>query len=335
MAELTGDLGTASVQNHDALHESNSSGCAVLIVVPTSCHSTSASKRSLQGDQYLDHAASRVERSHRLADDGAACGICGQFGPFTIVLSSLPEGNVPGSLLGAGKYFSGKPGKNSETPLFNHTESNSPSSVLGAGGPVYFSLPILQFAADGPPDGTTLPGYVSLFVHSEHGVSKRRNQVARLYDDIRPSLMAYLSGLGLSVDEAEDIIQECFLRLVRHLAKKQNEQNLRGWLFRVAHNLTMDLFREGKRYLAVTAEDDSVAFEIVDTSLSPEEIVIKREELRRVSAAMGRLTEQQRYAVLLRAEGLRYREISAVLGMPTQRIGELVQRALARLAGDI
>ena len=196
--------------------------------------------------------------------------------------------------------------------------------------------PILRFAADGPPQGTTLPGYVSLFVHSEHGVSKRRNQVAKLYDEIRPSLMAYLGGLGLSVDESEDIIQECFLRLVRHLANKRDEENLRGWLFRVAHNLTMDAFRAGKRYVAESAdEDDSPAHEITDTSLSPEEVVIKREELRRVWAAMGRLTQQQRHAVLLRAEGLRYREISAVLGMPTQRIGELVQRALARLAGEI
>jgi RNA polymerase sigma-70 factor (ECF subfamily) len=194
---------------------------------------------------------------------------------------------------------------------------------------------VLRFAADGPSHGTALPGYVSLFVHSENGVSKRRNQVARLYDEIRPSLMAYLGSLGLSVDESEDVIQECFLRLVRHLASKRDEENLRGWLFRVAHNLTMDLFRAGKRYVADNADDDSTFLEIADTALSPEEVVIKREELRRVWAAMGRLTQQQRYAVLLRAEGLRYREISAVLGMPTQRIGELVQRALARLAGEV
>jgi RNA polymerase sigma-70 factor, ECF subfamily len=208
--------------------------------------------------------------------------------------------------------------------------------VLGVAGSVSLISPILRFAADGPPHGTTLPGYVSLFVHSENGVSKRRNQVAKLYDEIRPSLMAYLGGLGLCVDESEDIIQECFLRLVRHLASKRDEVNLRGWLFRVAHNLTMDLFRAGKRYIAEsTDEDDSPVLELADTSLSPEEIVIKREELRRVWAAMGRLTQQRRYAVLLRAEGLRYREISAVLGMPTQRIGELVQRALARLAGEV
>jgi DNA-directed RNA polymerase specialized sigma24 family protein len=50
---------------------------------------------------------------------------------------------------------------------------------------------------------------------------------------------------------------------------------------------------------------------------------------------MSRLTQLQRYAVLLRAEGLRYREISEVLGVSTQRVIELVQRALARLSGDL
>jgi DNA-directed RNA polymerase specialized sigma24 family protein len=50
--------------------------------------------------------------------------------------------------------------------------------------------------------------------------------------------------------------------------------------------------------------------------------------------AIARLTPQQRYAVLLRSEGLRYREIGEVLGMGTKRVAELIQRALVRLAGD-
>lgn len=196
---------------------------------------------------------------------------------------------------------------------------------------------ILRFALDGPSDTKGLPGYVSVFVHSDQG-SKQKNRIVQLYDEIRPSLMAYLSGLGLSVDEAEDVIQESFLRLVRHLAGERDEENLRGWLFRVAHNLTMDQFRAGKRFVVEGLEEDSSAspvLEIADTSLSPEEIAIKREELRRVWAAMARLTQPQRHAVLLRAEGLRYREIGAVLGIGTQRVGELIQRALARLAGDV
>jgi RNA polymerase sigma factor (sigma-70 family) len=96
----------------------------------------------------------------------------------------------------------------------------------------------------------------------------------------------------------------------------------------------MDLFRSGRRYIAESGEASPV-IELIDTSLGPEERAIKQQELRRVWAAMGRLTEQQRYAVLLRAEGLRYREIGTVLGMNTQRVAELVQRALARLAGEL
>jgi len=194
----------------------------------------------------------------------------------------------------------------------------------------------LRFAADIPSSQADLPGYVSLFVHADHGPSKRKSHIVKLYDEVRPSLMAYLSSLDLSVEEAEDIVQESFLRLVRHLAARREEENLRGWLFRVAHNLTMDLFRAGKRYIAQSVDGEaSPVPEPVDTSLGPEELALKREELRRVWAAMGRLTPQQRYAVLLRAEGLRYREIGIVLGMNTQRVAELVQRALARLAGDV
>ena len=142
--------------------------------------------------------------------------------------------------------------------------------------------------------------------------------------------------MGLSVEEAEDVIQESFLRLLRHLANKRDAENLRGWLFRVAHNLTMDLFRAGKRYLSESMDDESSpVLGIADTSLGPEELAIKGDELRRIWAAMERLTQPQRQAVLLRAEGLRYREISDVLGISTQRVGELVQRALARLAGDL
>jgi hypothetical protein len=186
------------------------------------------------------------------------------------------------------KIFAGNQEKCPLTPLFNYTELNLQHPVLDVGGFVSLLLSILRFAADGPSNKTVLPGYVSLFVHSEHGASKRRSQVVQLYDETRPSLMAYLSGLGLSVDEAEDIIQESFLRLVRHLANKREEENLRGWLFRVAHNLTMDQFRAGSRYIAKSVdEDDSPVLEIPDTALSPEEVAIKREELRRDDATLG------------------------------------------------
>ena len=169
----------------------------------------------------------------------------------------------------------------------------------------------------------------------DQGKLNRRNNLVELYDSLRPSLFAYLTCIGLKVDEAEDVIQESFLRLVRHVLKRGNEENLRGWVFRVAHNTAIDLSRAARDSSAriVSADDCSVP-EPLDLAPNPEEVSIRKEELRNLRAAMARLTTQQRYAVLLRAEGLRYREIAGVLGVSVQRVADLVQRAMIRLAGD-
>jgi RNA polymerase sigma factor (sigma-70 family) len=97
----------------------------------------------------------------------------------------------------------------------------------------------------------------------------------------------------------------------------------------------MDLFREGRQIHQVDAGTVDPLDMLIDSSFSPEERAIRSEELRRMWSALGRLTEQQRSAVLLRAEELRYREIAEILGVSIKRVSELVQRALARLAGDL
>jgi RNA polymerase sigma-70 factor (ECF subfamily) len=208
--------------------------------------------------------------------------------------------------------------------------------IGSVGESMYSYLPILKFAADGGHGETALPGYVSLFAGAEHGCWKRRNDIVELYDGLRPSLLGYLGCLGLSTDEAEDVIQECFLRLMHHLLRNRGEQNLRGWVFRVAHNLAMDLFRSSRSVgLESVLNEETRLREVADSSLSPEELAMQREEVRRVKEAITHLTPRQRYAVLLRAEGLRYHEISSVLHISAQSVGELLQRALARLAGDL
>jgi len=191
-----------------------------------------------------------------------------------------------------------------------------------------------RFAADGPTlDGRALP--MSLFGTTSQPRPTREDQVMDLYDLLRPALLTYLGGLGLAVGEAEDVIHDCFVRLFDHLAAKNDDPNLRGWLFRVAHNLAMDTFREGRRVQRPDADGADLLDSMIDSSFSPEEHAINNEEIRRVTAALGRLTQQQRSAVLLRAEDLRYREIAAVLGVSTKRVSELVHRALALLAGNL
>jgi RNA polymerase sigma-70 factor (ECF subfamily) len=163
--------------------------------------------------------------------------------------------------------------------------------------------------------------------------ANQHKEVIRLYDDLRPSLYAYLSTLGLVASEAEEVIQEGFFRLVRDLSTGNEVRNLRGWLFRVAHNLAMDVYRAIDRDGAVDAGDHSpLVKEQVDPDPDPEEAYSQKEKRRRVNTAIQNLTCQQRDCLLLRSEGMSYCDIGMALGISTQRAAFLVQRSLARLA---
>jgi len=164
----------------------------------------------------------------------------------------------------------------------------------------------------------------------------RRKQIADLYDEVRPSLFAYLMGMGIRADRAEDIVQEAFLRLVRHLLSGGKEDNLPGWLFRVAHNLCIDMYRSDQRiFFEKVPEDEVGSSDHISSQPTPEQTYLHNEYLMRIRLAMSRLTPRQRSCVLLRAERLRYRDIAPVLGVSVQRVCRLMSKALGRLAEEL
>src|SRR5580692_4854773 len=88
---------------------------------------------------------------------------------------------------------------------------------------------------------------LGILVSEQSGSARTRERIIDLYDHLRPSLRAYLCCLGMSSDQAEDVIQDTFLRLVRHRFERGEGDNLRAWVFRVAHNLSMDVHRSQLR----------------------------------------------------------------------------------------
>lgn len=162
-----------------------------------------------------------------------------------------------------------------------------------------------------------------------HSLQDHR-RIIDLYNDIRTALAAYLSSCGLNQDHSEDIIQETFLRLVRHTARVGTDDNLKGWVFRVAYNLSMDLHRSERRWFRGSEADILPVFhERVDPAPNPEEMILLDERWTHVRTALSQLTPKQRECLLLRAKGLRYREIAVLLGVSVQRVGELMQRAIS------
>lgn len=150
-----------------------------------------------------------------------------------------------------------------------------------------------------------------------------------LYEELRKPLLRYLACLGMSADEAQDVVQDAFVSLQRHLASGGSQENIRSWLFRVAHNRARNQQKSYERRFSTPL--DSIVEAIPDRK-SPERAVLEKERFRRLGNAIRSLGETERECLLLRAGGLRYREIGEVLGIPISSVADTVERAIRKLA---
>jgi RNA polymerase sigma-70 factor, ECF subfamily len=158
-------------------------------------------------------------------------------------------------------------------------------------------------------------------------------EVITLFDQFNPSLLRYVLSLGLPVHDAEEITQEVFLALFRHLQLGKPRHNLRGWIFRVAHNLALKQRQARQRSDCRAAMGEAVAETQVDSSPNPEEQVLLAQRQKRLLAVLHELPEQDRACLRLRAEGLRYREIARVVGISLGTVSMSLTRSLGRLMG--
>ena len=155
--------------------------------------------------------------------------------------------------------------------------------------------------------------------------------ILELYDREQISLRRYLQYLGLDGATAEETVQESFLKLHQHLLAGGDQSHLRAWLFRVAHNLARNAqlsFRSSrtKAWDEMATRPDPIA-----PAASAEETMLAREEAKRLEGAMQQLSEAQRNCLVLRSQGLKYREIAEALSLSVSTVAEHVQRGLERL----
>ena len=86
-------------------------------------------------------------------------------------------------------------------------------------------------------DSAALPALRSFASDADHSRQRLELEVVELFDEFRLPLLRYLSSFGLPLADGEEVLQEVFLSLFQHLQRGKSRENLRGWLFRVAHNL--------------------------------------------------------------------------------------------------
>ena len=144
-----------------------------------------------------------------------------------------------------------------------------------------------------------------------------------IHDRYRQRLFAYTRQmLGGARSDAEDVLQDVFLRAYGALRHDDRPVTLRAWLYRVAHNRCIDHLR---RPVPPPAE----VFELSRTPmLDPPAETARREDLRLLVQDVQRLPEQQRSALLMRElDGLSYAELADALDTSVPAIKSLLVRA--------
>jgi len=156
-------------------------------------------------------------------------------------------------------------------------------------------------------------------------------EVMRLFEQYRGSLLRYAVSSGVPVADAEEIVQEVFLSLFQHLHLGRPRQNLRGWIFRVAHNLTLKRRHANKRLPAATEEEAGMAAQQLDPEPNPEDACSAAQRQQRLLAVVQALPRVDQSCLLMRAEGLRYREIARALGISLGSVSISLARSLDKL----
>jgi RNA polymerase sigma-70 factor (ECF subfamily) len=150
--------------------------------------------------------------------------------------------------------------------------------------------------------------------------------IEELYDLHSAGLHRYLLLTGCQAADADELLQEAFLRLFRFLRSGRRVERPKPWLFRVLHNLRADQARREAGYTELPDGDVGVS-----TEADPETAALARERNEALRRAMGSLTERQLRYLLLRAEGLTLREIAEIQGVALQSVAETCARAMKRL----
>ena len=181
-------------------------------------------------------------------------------------------------------------------------------------------------------DSTVLPA-LRTTAASETGNGRERleAEVVALFDELRDPLLRYLASFGLRLPDGEEVLQEVFLAVFQHLEQGKSRENLRGWLFRVSHNLALKR-RYRSRQDLVGRLDPGVANLAIEPGPNPEDQMVRSQTQKRLLAVVQALPEQDRLCLFLRAEGLRYREIAGILDMSLGAVSLSLARSLARIA---
>jgi RNA polymerase sigma-70 factor (ECF subfamily) len=147
----------------------------------------------------------------------------------------------------------------------------------------------------------------------------------------RSTLQNYFRRRVRRTEDAEDFVQDVYLRVLSAGPEVRKVESWRGFLLRAASNLLIDKHRRSKARME--GEHVAIEGELCDHGIDdPERVLIGRDQIHALSEGLKTLTSKARDAFLLvRVEGLSHKEAAARMGIEPKAVSRHIERSLAQL----
>jgi len=141
--------------------------------------------------------------------------------------------------------------------------------------------------------------------------------------------------------DAEEVVQEAFLRAYRRLDRFESRANFGTWVYRIAVNCSLDLLRRRKPQEELRAPDDrdtgdEAVLEVAASDPTPDRLALSGEIGEQVNIALTKLSPMERAAFMMRHDqGMSIEEIGRVLGTSMNATKNSVFRAVQKLRQEL
>jgi len=169
--------------------------------------------------------------------------------------------------------------------------------------------------------------------------SGQAEQYAKVIGRYQGKLFAYLYRLIGNRDEAEDLLQDVFIKAFKNLHSYDSSRKFSSWIYRIAHNEAVNFIKRKSLKRFVSWEDVSSTKDKLESSSSEEsadDAWIRKESIKEVDDAINKLPIKYKQVLLLRYfSDKSYEEIGEILGKPVNTVGTLINRAKKKLSEEM
>ena len=158
------------------------------------------------------------------------------------------------------------------------------------------------------------------------------NDFEELYDRYKKMLYGYLNNmLPQQQSTVDDIFQQTWLKVIEKLPEYKCSNRFSAWLFRIAHNLTIDHFRRSKKFNNQVELDSEDAPELPDKDNLVWENMDRSDFERAMGQVLETLQEEQREVFMLRLDKISFKEIAEIQNCSINTVLARMQYAMKNL----